>query len=81
MTDLLIRGIEPQLKRQLEERARKNRQSLSDEAKALIRRALAAPPPEPGLGTRLFSFLPDEHRGDDLVFEIRGDFPKPPDLK
>jgi plasmid stability protein len=53
MTDLLIRNIDPRLKRRLEARARKSGRSLSDEAKALISRALAEPEPERGLGTEL----------------------------
>ena len=38
MTDLLIRNIEPRLKRQIEESARRNKHSLSQEAKELPRR-------------------------------------------
>lgn len=86
MADLLIRNIKPQLKRRIAEYARKNRHSLSDEAKALIERGLAATsskkphlPKEP-LGTYLFSLLEDKYRGDDLVFEVR-DYPTPPDLE
>ena len=36
MTDLLIRNIDPELKRQLEERARQHKRSLSEEAKMLL---------------------------------------------
>jgi hypothetical protein len=61
----------------LAERARTHRRSLSDEAKTLIRRGLAAQPREVGVGTRLFSMLPDEWRGDDLVFEPPTDMPEP----
>ena len=80
MTDLLIRDIEPQLKRQIEERARKNRESLSAAAQALIRRGLETPPDEKRMGTLLSELVPPEYRGDDLVFEYRGEFPKPPDF-
>ncbi len=77
MANLLVRGIDPTLKRQLAERARTHRRSLSDEAKALIRRGMTAQPREVGLGTQLFSMLPDEWRGDDLVFKAPRDTPEP----
>jgi plasmid stability protein len=80
MPNLLIRDIDPMLKRQLAERARTHRRSLSDEAKTLIRRGLAAPPREVGIGTRLFSMLPDQWRGDDLVFETPRDIPEPAEI-
>lgn len=79
MPDLLIRDLDPGLRRQLEERAKAHGRSLSDEAKSLIRRSLAAPT-EAGLGTRLFSLLPDTARGDDLVFDVRGGGVEPPDF-
>jgi hypothetical protein len=81
MTGLLIRNIEPQLKRQIQKRARENRQSLSDAAKALIREGLRAPKDEPKLGTLLSELVPPEYRGDDLVFEYRGEMSKPPDFE
>jgi antitoxin FitA len=81
MTDLLIRRIPPALRRQIEERAKTNRRSLSEEAKTLIRRGLSASEPSEGLGTRLFSMVRDEDRGDDLVFEIPGEIGEPPDFK
>jgi len=40
MGDMLIRGIEPEMKRRLEESARRNRRSLSQEAVALMQKAL-----------------------------------------
>jgi antitoxin FitA len=36
MGDMLIRGINPELKRRLEESARRNRRSLSEEAVVLL---------------------------------------------
>jgi len=80
MANLLIRDIDPTLKRQLTERARMRRRSLSDEAKTLIRRGLAAQSPEVGIGTRLFAMLSDEWRGDDLVFETPSDIPEPAEI-
>jgi hypothetical protein len=81
MTALLIRDIEPQLKRQIQKHARDNRQSLSDAAKALIRQGLNAPKDERKLGTLLGELVPEKYRGDDLVFEYRGEMPKPPDFE
>jgi plasmid stability protein len=81
VTDLLIRNIEPRLKRQIEERARKHKHSLAEEAKALLRRALAAPESELKLGTEMFNLIRPEDRGDDLVFDIPGEVGDPPDFK
>lgn len=53
MSDLLIRNIDRKLKRRLEARARRSGRSLSDEAKALITRAMAETEPARGLGTEL----------------------------
>ncbi len=81
MTDLLIRKIDPKLKRELEKRARAHGRSLSDEAKIQLRRMITEQEPRMGLGTRMFSLLPDEFRGDDLVFEVDGAIREPPDFE
>jgi len=82
MSDLLIRNIKPQLKRKLAERARKHGQSLSAEAQELMKRGLAAPDPERDMGEWLYSLVPEQYRGDDLVFELPDDGElKPPDLE
>jgi antitoxin FitA len=81
MSDLLIRKLPPTVRRQIQERARKNRRSLSEEAKMLIQRGLTAPEPSGGLGTRLFSMVREEDRGDDLVFEVPGEIDEPPDFR
>ncbi len=41
MGDLLIRNLDDALKQQLQERAKRNGRSMSDEAAALLRRLLA----------------------------------------
>ena len=41
MADLLVRNISEGLKREIEQRARRNRRNLSEETKALIRGGLA----------------------------------------
>lgn len=81
MTDLLIRNVDPKLKRELEKRARANGRSLSEEAKTLLERGTAKPAAGVGFGTKLFSMLPDEFRGDDLVFEVDEPVRKPPDFE
>ena len=53
MADLLIRNIDTKLKRRLEARARRSGRSLSEEAKALIGRAMTETDPARGLGTEL----------------------------
>lgn len=81
MSDLLIRNMTPRMKRQIQERARVNGRSLSEEAKLLLHRALAAPEPELNMGDWLRNLVKPEDRGDDLVFEYRGNFPQPPDFE
>jgi hypothetical protein len=81
VSDLLIRKVPAALRREIRERAKNNHRSLSEEAKSLIQRGLAAPAPSGGLGTRLFSLVREEDRGDDLVFEIPGEIRPPPDFE
>jgi hypothetical protein len=81
MSDLLIREIDPKLKREIEKRARANGRSLSEETKALLDQALRGPEPPKKMGTWMFNLVRPEDRGDDLIFEYRGDFPKPPDFE
>ena len=81
MSDLLIRNIDPHLKQQLEQSAREHQPSLSEEARLLLKQALLRPADERKMGTLLFNLIPEEYRGDDLVFEIPGDVSKPPDFE
>jgi antitoxin FitA len=81
MSDLLIRGIDPELKRRLEESARKHDRSLSEEAKALLQQALAMQSGERKLGTLMRQLLPPESRSNDYVFEIPGEAGPPPDFE
>ena len=82
MSDLLIRNIKPQLKRQVADRAKKRGHSLSAEAQELIQRGLTATPsPEKDFGEWLYSLVPEQHRSDDLIFELPDDRPPtPPDF-
>lgn len=80
MSDLLIRKMTPRIKRLIKERARAHGRSMSEEAQALILKGLNTPEPEIKLGTWLFSLIPEEARGDDLVFEI-DDRPKPAEFE
>ncbi len=77
MTDLLIRKIDPKLKRELADRARAHGRSLSAEAQALLRKAVSGREARVKMGTFIFSLLEDKYRGDDLVFE-RNDLVLPP---
>ncbi len=81
MTDMLIRKVDPKLKREIEKRARAHGRSLSDEAKIVLQRGLSVPEPPLKMGTYLMSLLPDEYRGDDLVFEYRSDIGRPPEFE
>jgi plasmid stability protein len=81
MTDLLIRNIDPHLKRELRERARNHRRSLSEEARMLLKKALSEPSDKRKMGTALFELFPEECRGDDLIFEVPGDPSRPPDFE
>jgi plasmid stability protein len=80
MSDLLIRRIPPRMKRKIKERARAHGRSMSEEAQALIHKGLSSTEAEQKLGTWLFSLVPEEVRGDDLVFEI-DDRPKPAEFE
>ncbi len=83
MADLLIRNLDPELKRKLQERARAHKRSLSEEAQQLLNDAVKIKKPKPavGLGTYMASLIPPEYRGDDLVFEVPGGLSEPPDFE
>jgi plasmid stability protein len=81
MSDLLIRGLDPKLKRRLKESAMRNNRTLSDEAKLLLQRALATGGERRKLGSEMLNLVPPKYRGDDLVFEIPGDVSVPPDFE
>jgi len=78
MTDLLIRNVDPDLKRRIEESARQHSRSLSDEIKALLRTACSTHTDNRKLGTLMANLLEPEYRGDDLVFERKDDPISPP---
>jgi plasmid stability protein len=78
MPDLLVRDIDDDLKRMIEDRARANRRSLSDEVKALLREKFVQTRYGRKLGTEMFNLVRPEDRGDDLVFEIPGEASHPP---
>jgi plasmid stability protein len=81
VTDLLIRNIDPHLKKQLQESARNHGRSLSEEARLLLKKALLAPPDRRKMGQALLKLFPEECRGDDLVFEVPGEISRPPDFE
>ena len=73
MTDLLVRDIDDDLKRLIEDRARAHRRSVSDEVKALLREKLSNIRDDRKLGTEMFNLVQPEDRGDDLDFEFPGE--------
>lgn len=80
MTDLLIRDIDPKLKRRLELHARRSGRSLSEEAKNLISRALAESQAGRGLGSTLVELF--RSIGPVELEERRTEMPRrPPDFE
>jgi len=71
--------VPAELKRQIEERARAHKRSLSREIEALLQRALAQTKPvesrdlEGGLGTELARLFPKEFRSEDFIPPSRDD--------
>jgi antitoxin FitA len=78
MPELLIRNIDPHLKRRLEASARRHGRSLSEEAKILLRKALPKSA-ERKMGTALLELVPARYRGNDLIFELPSYLSMPPD--
>jgi hypothetical protein len=81
VSDLLVRDIEDDLKRLIEDSARTHRRSLSEEVKSLVRKGLDAPDKPVGMGTYMMSLVHPDDRGDDLVFEIKGEVSPPPEFE
>jgi plasmid stability protein len=81
MSDLLIRNIDTDLKRRLKASARRNRRSLSEEARMLLKSALFLSAQKRGMGTALLELLPERYRGDDLIFAVPGALSKPPNFE
>ncbi len=90
MSDLLIPDLDPAMLRALEGRARVSDRNVVEEARVVLRNGLGirqdgsqmgnGPPPGMGFGTWLFSLVPPEFRGDDLVFDIPDMPDEPPDF-
>lgn len=67
MGDMLIRGINPELKRRLEESARLNRRSLSEEAVVLIQKGFAIQRASTEkAGDRLYSLVSERFTDDEI---------------
>ncbi|WP_237684041.1 FitA-like ribbon-helix-helix domain-containing protein [Pseudaminobacter soli (ex Zhang et al. 2022)] len=68
---MLIRDLDPELKRQIEERSRRNRRSLSEEAIDLIRRGILVDQKGAArLGDRLRAIIGDVHFTDEELDAI-----------
>jgi plasmid stability protein len=82
MVDILVRNIDPDLKRRLVAQARRNGRSISDEAKALLDVSLPRPDPfapEYGLGTWMHERF-KEIGGVELDLPPRSASREPPDF-
>jgi len=76
MSDLLIRNIDPKLKRRLEARARRSGRSLSEEAKALLTRGMIESRPKRPVGTALVDLF--KSAGPVEIDVARDEVPRPP---
>jgi plasmid stability protein len=75
MSDLLIRNIDPRLKRRLEARARRSGRSLSEEAKDLLSRGMVESRPGRPIGTALVELF----RSTPIELDVaRDEMPRPP---
>ncbi|MEZ5785388.1 MAG: plasmid stabilization protein [Xanthobacteraceae bacterium] len=81
MADLLIRNLDPELKRRLQARARAHNRSLSEEAQQLLKDVLRSPEAKRKLGTEMLNLIRPEDRGDDLVFKVPGELGPPPEFE
>lgn len=79
MAQLVVRNLENEVKARLQRRARRNRRSMEEEVRDILRAAVHAEKKTPsgGLGTELSSLFPKS--GPDLVIEeFHGDDLEPP---
>jgi plasmid stability protein len=81
MADLLIRNIDIQLKRLLQASARRHGRGVSEEAKALLKKALLETRDKTKMGDALLKLVPEKYRGNDLSFEIPGNTGSPPEFE
>ncbi len=80
MTDLLVRNLDPLLRSELKARAARNRRSLGEEAKALMRQGLTVKEPEKGLGTLIHELFKGTGADDFVPPERTKDMKPPPDF-
>jgi len=83
LSDVLIRDMPAELKREIEDRARAHKRSLSREIAALLWRALEQDEPEDeelkgGLGDILARTFSKDHNYDDFALPSRDDFGRAP---
>ena len=73
MAQILVRNLEENVKRRLRRRAKANGRSMEEEARTIIREAVAdnAPPKAEGLGTRLAKHFAGKVPKEFKVMEIR----------
>ncbi|MGL4729451.1 MAG: FitA-like ribbon-helix-helix domain-containing protein [Bosea sp. (in: a-proteobacteria)] len=83
MADLLIRDIDPELKRMIQARAKAHDRSLSEETQALVKKALTLGVEKPltgGMGTFLGSLIAPEEWTDDFIVTRETGSREPPDF-
>jgi len=78
MAQILVRNLEDQLKLRLQNRARRHRRSMEQEAREILRNALRDDnSPAGGLGTQISSLFRDAGLCEDIQ-ELRGHKLAPP---
>jgi plasmid stability protein len=81
MTDILVRNVDAKLARRMKDSARRNGRSLSDEAKVLFQKGLAAPPTPPQMGDFLLTLVDKRYRTEDLRFDREDPVSPPPSFR
>jgi antitoxin FitA len=82
MSSLTIRNLDDGLKRRLRVRAAEQNRSMEEEARDILRRALAAPSPAPdNLADAIRRRVAEAGGGVDLELPPRGSVRDPPDFR
>jgi plasmid stability protein len=81
MAQLVVRNIEDTVKERLQQRARRNRRSMEDEVREILRGAVSREEtPQGGLGTEIAALFANVGLASEIA-ELRGHEIKPPRLK
>ena len=78
MAQLLVRNLDDDVKARLRVLAAEHGHSMEEEVGAILRAAVKAEPPKPGLGTRMAAlFSKNGLREGESIPELRGEFTTP----